>query len=245
MKSSLKDIQTRFLRDVINKNLQALSLTYPERLTAYASGYEKRLVDSVAFKFDILVWFAGMETLMPLIKSYVQAHPPQEFNINYYGLSFADWIDEVQNPVWHDIATMQRALHTSRFEGHHPPINIESLGDPQTVNWAQATFAFQTYLTTVETQHPVHKVFNAFHKEQAPPTLQRDPKIYGIYREQNRMVFEGLETLEHAILTHLLNGQTLGKALSQVQDPKLQEELFGYFHKWQTYGWITGITILP
>ena len=175
---SLKELQDKMFQDILQNNKDTDYLSHAHRISAYGGGYYKRLEDSIRYKFSTLVWYADPTSLNLLIEKFVRKSPPDHYNINFYGLNFANFLQEEKaDPVWIDLAITQANLHLSRYGKKHPSIDLQNYAHVPSEKWTNATFTFQPFVRIFTTTHPTQVIFNAKAKN-----LEKLCKIRGFSR---------------------------------------------------------------
>ncbi|MEZ4820792.1 MAG: hypothetical protein R3A45_13260 [Bdellovibrionota bacterium] len=110
-------------------------------------------------------------------------------------------------------------------------------------SWFHAKLTFQPSMTLFTTSYPIHILYNAYAQKDPPPaSVPQKTMHYVTHRQGSSIFFEAFERIEYDLLIDFLAKHSLGQVLSTYEDQNIAEKLFEYFHKWQTYQLITGIS---
>ena len=217
----------------------------PEKqLGVYVNAYRWRLFDVVAEDYPVLRSYLGKEQFDALITDFIEAVPPQHFNVARYAtlLPAYQHTHATHDAFSHELCLLETAiarladgeetdaLTTERIAGITPEAFMESYVMPRK---ASQLFAFQ---------HPVNAYYNAA-KEDAPlPKTSEQVSFLAVFRHDDVVWRMNLEETEYHLLSKLVAGATVGEALSAL-DETAAASVSEYFSRWMRNGLLTTVRL--
>lgn len=208
-----------------------------KQLGVYVNAYRWRLFDVVAEDYPVLQAYLGKERFNSLINDFIEAVPPQHFNVARYAAllpayqsthashdTFATELCVLETAIARLADSEEtEALAPSHLAGMTPEILMQSRLYPRR---ALQLFAFG---------HPVNDYYKAVKEDMPIPSIARQPSFLVVFRHEEVVWRMDLEEPEYRLLSSLFAGDTVGAALS-IMDESVAADISGYFSRWMRNG---------
>jgi hypothetical protein len=236
-----------------------------DRLEIYNRQYWFRLYSSFEEDFPGLAAIVGRRRFEGLMRAYLTDHPSSSFTLRNLGSRLEAWL--VAHPEWIE-PRAQLAMDMVRLEWMHieafDAAALPVLGADDLAGVTESTrFRLQPYLRLLRLSYPVDDLLIAVRnaggsgdassnnavaarrsrKVRRVADLAVEEIFLGVHRMENSIYYRRLEREEHAMLTALMEGQTLGEAveagfatspLGEEDRAALVERVFA---NWALLGW--------
>jgi uncharacterized protein (UPF0276 family) len=208
-----------------------------KQLGVYVNAYRWRLFDIVAEDYPMLKAYLGEEKFDALINDFISAVPPQHFNVARYAAllpayqqthasydAFSGELCALETAIAQLAdAEETEALTPQQLAGMTPEALMESC---LTTRKALQLFAFT---------HPVNDYYKSAKEEIQPPAVTQQPSFLAVFRHEDVVWRMDLEEQEYQLLSALLAGETVGVALSML-DESASANISEYFSRWMRNG---------
>lgn len=236
-----------------------------DRLEIYNRQYWFRLYSSFEEDFPGLAAVIGRRRFDGLMRAYLTEHPSRSFTLRNLGSRLESWL--LEHPEWIE-PRMQLALdmvrlewlHIEAFDGAALPVpGAEELAGVD----ENTRFHLQPYLRLLHASYPVDDLLiavrhaagsrdassNSAAAARRSRSVRRVADLAGqdiflaVHRMENSVYYRRLEREEYAMLTALVEGQTLGQAMeagfatSPLPDEERALWLQQVFARWALLGW--------
>lgn len=208
-----------------------------EQLNVYINAYRYRLYDVVAEDYPVLKEYLGTKDFHDLIWSFVNHAQPDHFNIARYALKLNSFIrDQHPEDIFaHELCDLEtiiaqitdveetKALEQKHLEGITPEVLMRSK------LYLRKASELRTFT------YPVNSYYQEVMDELSPEKPSRETSYLAVFRHDETVWRMDLNENEHALLTKLFIGQTIGDALENI-DESASEELTAWFSRWISNG---------
>jgi hypothetical protein len=235
-------------RTATSRKAQALirpnnRLTSLERLEIYRRSYWCRVLDSLLEDFPGLCAVLGPRRFNRLAKSYLADQPSASFTLRDLGSRLEAWLGAHPDYAGANLAL---ALDMARLEWAHieaydaaehqrmGPEDLLELG-------AESKVGLQPHIRMLELQYPVDDLRIRVHqlssekRSRAARNLKPEPLHLAVHRIEFAVYYRRLAAGEFQILQALESGNSLGEAVSSLEDSHDMVE--GWFASWSRMGW--------
>ncbi len=220
------------------------SLSAEARIDIYRSAYRARLVECLLDDYPVLASTVGHDRFDALAHAYVARYPSSSPNLNGYGRHMSRFCLERSADdlgIVPRLASELAALEWSIVEVIHAtaaqPLDVAELQSSSPERWALARFVPSEAVRIHRFEYPVNRHYQAVLDaagEIATPLLQ--PSTTLVYRSDVTVWRMDMTPLMTAVLSPLLAGETIGRALLDVEatiaGPAQLEELSRSLHIW-------------
>jgi Putative DNA-binding domain len=243
------------------------NLTASERLSIYANAYYSRLLECLGACFPILKNALGDEVFDSFAFEYLQRYPSRSYTLDHLGQNFPRFLDETRpEPVegsepggvdWPDflidLATFEWTI-AKVFDG--PGVEGQTLLTPEALQafpaerFAEAHLVPVPCLTLLAFRFPVNAYYTAArHAEEGEEIPVPAPANEHVAVTRREFVVRRypLSPPQHALLTEILAGSTVGEAIavaaeaSDLDDESLAVELRVWFRFWVAEGFFLSV----
>lgn len=224
--------------------LPSPSLTPAERLQIYRGMYPLRMVEALESDYPALAHFLGAAGFRDLVCAYVSEHPSRSYTLNRLGDHLPEFVAGHRGirrrAFASDLASFERAI-AQVLDAEESP-----LLDPERVI-AAGERAAEGRLRTIEAfrllafRYPVNAYLQSVRDDEHehPPTKARRTWV-AVYRRHYTVRRLDLSRDQHALLSALISGATLGDALAKtVQSARGRvgpDDFFVWFRDWVAAG---------
>jgi hypothetical protein len=196
-------------------------MTANERLDVYRNGYKLRLVDCLRDDYPVLAGALGDEAFDELARAYIDRHPSNSPNLNYFGRHMPAFAREHASLFASELAALEWALVEVLHAETSPPLDVSKLQSLPLEEWAGVRFVKSDALRLFRFEHPVNAFFQARWVDEEDMAIPSpSPTAVAVYRKDTRLWRMDLTPAMASILFPLCEGATFGDALG-----KLEEEI--------------------
>lgn len=224
------------------------TLSSRERLQIYRDGYRERLLECLADDYPVLEFALGSEAFARLCREYIAAHPSRSPSLNFFGKRMAAFCRSRQG--WDlgrfagDLAALEWALVEVLHAKLEPAMTQEGLGRLSSAAWVQARFVRNPAVRVVRTRYPANSYLQAFREEARPEIPAPRRAATAVWRQGLTVWRRELGVLEARVLSRLLSGAPIARALRAVEVGAADGEtnlITGWFRRWVSDGFFVDV----
>ncbi|MBI2944901.1 MAG: putative DNA-binding domain-containing protein [Candidatus Wallbacteria bacterium] len=223
--------------------LPAARLQPVDRLAVYAQMYPLRMRDALATDYPVLKDALGAEAWKSLVDEYIRAYPSVHPNLNQLGRHLPRFLRSLRDlkscAVLADLAELELAM-TLVFDAEEPgPFDARGLATLRPADWSGAVFIAAPTLQLRAFGYPVNAYLQAVKRGESVPLPDAAPSFTVLYRKNWSVWRRELSQDEYRLLSLLVQGRCLAKAMKKVQrDAALEpDELSARLRRW-SQDWI-------
>ncbi len=217
-----------------NRLVQAITpggtLSSLDALEVYQRGTIVRLTEALGETYEAVWWVAGDEDFFRLAKMFILSHPSHTYNLSSYGQEFSEFLRQERPfpslPFLPELAQFEWMFKNIFHITQHDAISQETIQRIAEQGNVRFEFGPSVHLfTSPFAVYDIWKLRGACHDGRPPVNWEHEQHLL-LYKKQDQIFVNELNTLEYAVLELLLNGTTLEESLDQVasQFPELQQE---------------------
>ncbi len=220
--------------------LRSKSQSSLERLEVYGNAYYARLLHCLRDLFPACRHAAGDESLDAFAFSYLQYHPPQSYTLGNLATHFVAFLEqsrtehfaseandqgdpENQVESWSrflvELARLEHVIDEV-FDGpgieNDPPIIGKQLKEVAPEVWPELRLTPVVCLRLLEFEFPVNDYYTAFRRSESPSLPEQCPTYLAVNRRDYVVRRYPLDATQYDLLTQLVDGATIGEALTAV-----------------------------
>lgn len=223
------------------------SVSNATRLNIYANAYRLRLVEAIDNDHPVLGGYLGDDLFDKMISGFLQENPSKTYSLRYFADALPEFLASHspfdQHPVLADLARFERRL-LDAFDA--PDSDRKAFSDLQACDpelWPSLTLRLHPSVQVLLCATNAVEIWQALKAEQLPPNADAQAKTWLLWRNRDRLTeFYSLSDLELALMTGLLNGQTIAQLCEclaeQVNEADVGVQLIAYLQKWFQHGLI-------
>jgi hypothetical protein len=220
--------------------LPSRTLSAAERLQIYRDMYPLRMQEALASDYPALLHFLGEDRFARLVQGYVSVHPSRSYTLNRLGDHFPEYVSHapgLPRPAFcADLARLELAIAQVFDEAESPALDGEAvagLGEAVADLRLRPIDAFRL----LSFRYPVDAYLQSVRGEEHDhPRLAQKPTWVAVFRRDYSVRHLSLSREQHALLSELTSGATLGEAVirtSRAARRKLDaDEFFRWFRDW-------------
>ncbi|HEX9857625.1 MAG TPA: DNA-binding domain-containing protein [Paracoccaceae bacterium] len=192
-----------------------------KRFAVYRNNVAVSLTSALETGFPMLRRLLGEEFFAAMAGIFLRAHPPQTRMMMFYGEEMPDFLSEFP-PVAHlpylpDVARLELALRVSYHAEDRPALASERLAALAPDRFLAARLALAPALRLVRSRWPIHAIWHANTRSDAPAPVWR-PENVVVLRPEFDPAPHLLSPGGEVFLATLLRGETIGAAIAQAGD---------------------------
>ena len=225
------------------------SLTAAERVAIYARAYHARLTECLETEFSVLRQALGDDLFRMFARAYLSNCPSQSYTLANLGKGFPGYLHDTrpaesaegQEEAWPDfiidLARYERAF-SEVYDGPGveggPTPSAEGLRTLLAERDLHVRLAPAASLRLLTFRYPVHDYFHAARRGQEPELPAPAETFLAMNRRDYVVTTIELSVTQHALLSGLLEGQTVGQALQRAGAslPDEREQLIACLETW-------------
>jgi hypothetical protein len=229
------------------------SLTAAERVAIYGRAYHARLTECLEAEFCILRQALGEDLFRMFARAYLSNCPSQSYTLANLGKGFPGYLQDTRPAegvegkaeTWPDfiidLARFERAF-SEVFDGPGVEgglmLSAEGLRTLLTDRDRHVRLAPAVSLRLLTFQYPVHDYFHAARRGQEPELPAPAETFLAMNRRDYVVTTIELSAAQHALLSGLLEGQTIDQSLRRAGAslPDEQQQLIACVEKWSKQG---------
>jgi len=216
-----------------------------ERMAVYAEGYQVRIREALAERFEAVRFVLGEETFRRLSAGYAAAHPSRDYNLSLAGRHLPNFLrsDPLgrELPFLPDLADLEWEVAEVFHAEWLPPLPPERFAGIPPERLEQVRLSFQPGLRTVRSDWPVLEIWKSRKQERSTVKLQvaGRPQSVLIRREEMKVRCELLAPAALRLLEALRSGRTVGEGLERLEAAGESDPPVGdWFSAWMGAGLI-------
>lgn len=247
MSVSLREIQEKFLSDVIHTqtdavgNSQIVSSSYLPRdgfkgedlIQVYRNNYALSLTEALGATYGAVKRLVGEDFFSYIAKQFIQKYPLSSSYLNDFGDEFADFIaghELCQTlPYLSCVARLERCYEKAYHAAEKPQYDLRQIS-----NLAGAEdfhIDIHPAVQLMQSKYPVMDIW-LMDETSAVPQLEQNPQIVIIYRSEYKVQVELLEESEFQLIGQIMKHKSIQESLEVVDDTfDLQHFLLKYINK--------------
>lgn len=227
-------------------------MTARERLDVYRFGYKARLVECLEDDYEVLAATLGHEDFEALCHAYIDRHPSNLPNLNFYGRFMPAFAKEHRGVFHGELAALEWALVEVLHSETSGPLDVSKLAALPPDQWAGARFTRSCALRIFDFEYPVNRYFQKrYVDEEDVPVPEKEASAVAVYRKDTRLWRMDLTPAMKSVLFPLVNGATFGEALANLEETITDAEalthaaqnLMVWFREWTDAGFFAQVDL--
>ncbi len=211
------------------------------RLAVYADGYLARTREALAEVYEAVQHVAGEASFSELARAYAAQRPSREYNLTFIGADLPAFLAghplTQRLPFLPDLATLEWLVCRAFHAFDQPPLVPATLAGRPLDAWARTRLRFQPSVGVAASPWPILDIWDARRQLRSAINVPIDgrPQSVLVFRDALQTRCELLEPAQHAVLSRLLQGQTLGEACAALPDAAASQ-IAAWFARWAGAG---------
>jgi hypothetical protein len=200
------------------------------RVEIYAQMYYARLFDVLKEDFPRVAAILGGDRAHAVISAYLAQHPSTHPSLRQLGCCFPDFLRNCQEtaelPFLVDLAMLEWARLEVFDAPDAEPLRVEHLQSLTPEEWPGLTLRLIPALRVVQSEWPVHEIWQAAEAEDAPTLyeLHPDRTTLRVWRNGFSVYHTKIDALEYAVLTHVMAGESFAAVCGALESLLPAEE---------------------
>jgi len=256
-----KEIETSAgeIEDVIQRSQ---ALTSIERLDVYSNGYYARLLECMQSFFPGLLYALTEDVFNQFTMGYLQNFPPHSYTLNRLADHFVEYLEATRPDSdsdsdlpadWPefliDLARLELAIDRV-FDGpgfeSSQTLRPEDLQGVDPDDWPSMRLRLAECLCLLEFKFPVNDYYSEYRRGDEPTLPDPEVTFAALSRLDYVVHRFNLSRDQHALLSVLDEGATIGEAIEQVAEitedlDSLAENLQQWFFTWAEHGFFHSV----
>ncbi len=228
----LADAQILFCSALFDRQLEGRALPLfkgdpqlvQQRLALYRGNLTSNWEKVLTSVYPVLKALVGEEFFAGLARAYGKAYPSQDGDLNQFGVHFARFLEVFPHvadyPYFPDMARLEWALHRAHYASDAPSLDRAAVISLSPEQLDEVRFNMHPACVVMSSQWAVVDLWRA-HQVQVQTGLPTDIAQSSqalIVRPQWKIDLLSLTVAEHAAISALNGGQSLGVALDAAQE---------------------------
>jgi hypothetical protein len=256
MMTSLSELQCEFVASLQNPSAGNIAhrlnshptLSALDQLSLYQTNIIATLQKALKAIYPTCLKLVGKDFFIRMMSAYIEVTPSISPDLNLYGESFADFIQQFEPantlPYLSDVARLEWAWHSVYTSPDHLPFDFEKLAShyangPQTI-----IFHLPAGAILLSTPYPTHLIFETNldgYDGDTTITLREDETFYYlIWRHQLDRRMDVLSVVEWQVLSWIRAALTLGELCGRVAIAFPAIDMGVVLPQFVSQGWIGG-----
>ncbi len=230
-------------------------LSAGEQLHVYAFAYFDRITDVLRGEYPSVELLLGPARFGSLARDFITEQPSRTYTLNRVGVPFSSWLAERagDDPLLSfaiDLSLVERALDEVWDCKAEAPVAYEALQVIPPDRWDRVRLDTIDALQLFELRHPISAFMNGVMRGDLDGVPEPEPSWVCVYCTLAGRYRIPLSFEQHALLSSLVDGATLGEAIeaaatSEGADvPAMLAGLGGWFRDWTERGLFRAVELL-
>lgn len=168
----LKELQTQLMAEITSQPriepMDFLTKQSFARIPIYQNNYAGSLTKALANLYPVTERLLGESYFKQICAQYIRKYPSQSFNLNHYGLEFAEFIGSLQAyPKYGltdlhylvDILHLELAVYLSLFGPQNSLFDLQAFADLPLENQIEVVFRLAENGHTVNSCYPIDRIW--------------------------------------------------------------------------------------
>ncbi len=212
-----------------------------DQVHSYINGYRFRLFDVVYDDYPALREVIGEDDFTTLLDNYIEATPPEHFNIARYVDQFPEFVRENAGTFEYELCILETALSRIFDEEETSALLKEDLEGLDPESFMDQKLHPRQALKLFAFSYPVNAYYDRHLAGDKPDTPEKTPSYLAIYRHNDEMWRLDLEEREYLVLSSLFSGLTVGQSLEAAipeshSGEEMMQSIGSWFSKWMSNG---------
>jgi hypothetical protein len=226
------------------------------RLHVYRHAYTARLLECLRDDYPVLAATLGDSQFEALGRRYIALHPSDSFSLNAWGRHLAS-VCATSSSLAHaafyaELAVLEWALVEVTHAQAAAPLDPAELQRIPADAWSDTRLIASDALRVLSFQYPVNAHYQAYRSEGVLLPLQAaTPSTTAVYRRELTLWRMDLTPAMTRVLGALLEGETLGQALAQIEldgadaaaVAEAERSVMVWFQAWVTSGFFARVEV--
>jgi hypothetical protein len=182
------------------------------RLAVYADAYRLRLADALAHNYPRLQQLLGDENFSVLARDYLDAHPPTEPSVRWFGHRLAEYLQQhhPDPPLLADLASWEWAIAAAFDATNTEPLTEAAMSAIDPTQWATLRLQLHPSVQSLRMNTNAPAVFKALSSDAEPPSPETlsTPQNWVIWRQEVTPRYRSVPEDEAAALQALVLQRT-------------------------------------
>ncbi len=217
-------------------------MTPAAQLQVYNGGYLARLVEVMQGDYGAVQHVVGEDTFRGLVARYLVVHPSRHPNLNGLGRHFPAFLARQRSLARRaflvELARLELALSIAFDAPEFKAVTPEDMANVPAERWDTARFVMNPTVQLLAFRYPVDHFYQPWKEGKPIAVPARSVSWVCVYRKDDRVWRQRLAKPAHAVLSALVEGRPLGKALERARGAAQVNEWFQGFAR---DGLFTGI----
>lgn len=242
--SALKILFDGFHHALLSKNASDIlphiqssaTLSPAKRLAIYIDGYRIRLVSALRADYPALLAVLGDASFDTLARAYVDAHPPEHYNLDRYPHGFAAFARKERSDVFAaELATLEGAIAQIFMGDESVAFSVVRLQELPPDALSSQRFLARSASALLAFSYPVHTYLECVRQgEHLDRPVPKNEWVL-VVRHENEVRRHLLCEKEYSVLQALYAGQPFAEAVANLTDDDAMA-LQAWMEKWFAHG---------
>jgi len=216
-----------------------------QRLRIYHDAYRLRLLEALSAAYPNLLKLLGEVQFERLAQGYIEDRPSRYRNLRWYGEALAEHLLDalLEHPIASELARFEWALALA-FDSAEAPLLIRAdLAAIPPEGWGELSLEAHPSVRILDLELNTVAVWKALEADQPPPSVERSPASWLIWRQGLDPHFRSLASGERDGLTQVMRGarfseicEALGRTMTETA---AVGQAAGYLAGWLDAGLLT------
>ncbi len=204
------------------------------RMSIYIEGYRIRLLQAIRNDYPGLLGLLGDERFDKLALAFIEAKPPESFNLDRYPHVFAHYLTGGLIGFEYEIAMLESMIARVFMEDESVPLSSSAMEGLTSEAFGDIVLKPRTASRLVAFEYPVSQWFDVERAGSKPEIPSPNKSYLYIYRHRNNVQRFSLSEAAFLFLTQLFSGSAIGNSLEHVlaAHPQYEQEIITNIQLW-------------
>jgi len=254
---SLSNLQVAFHDHLLNRPstiaeevVDGGRITIEHRLHIYHNAYRARLLENLQDAYEKTWAYIGDEAFEETALAYIEATPPNNRNLRWYGATFPDWLASqfAEDGDIAELAVLDWQLRQAFDAPNAMPLKADALAGLASGDWETIGFRFTPTMHISPLRYNSVGIWHAIDQEQTPPSSEMlsESNWLLIWRKGWKPHFRTISAVENAALVQLQQGTPFAEVctalIDQFSDSEAAIVAAESLHNWLNDELLVGLT---
>jgi hypothetical protein len=188
------------------------------RLQIYIDGYRSRLANAIEADFNCLKHLAGEQEFNALVKSYIEAVPPNHYSLDQYHIRLPQYLQTIKcHNYIQEMAALESAIAEVFWMPHSQALTAEELKKASPEHMGNLRLNLRKASKLMQFDYNCESYLQKFRANKNPQNKpQKARNFLFVYRHENTVMRAVLTAFEFEILSCFAKGFSISESIEQV-----------------------------
>lgn len=214
-----------------------LDFSPADQLAVYSNAYRYRLYDVTAEDYPVLKSYLGADRFHTLLWDFVNHETPDHYNIARYARKLPAFVRQQlpEDGFAQELCLLETLIEQLTDPAETPVLEEKDLAGMTAERLMESRLQPRQALQLLALRYPVNDYYQHVMDDVMPDAPSPKDSYLAVFRHEDIVWRMALESDEYQLLSRLFSGETIGEALSEMEESASQK-ISEWFSRWMRNG---------